>query len=68
MTPETKAICEMEWALETYRNWKMASVIELQEAYRYVPGAALLLIRRMALGFCTPNNSIRDNGKGGGNE
>jgi hypothetical protein len=56
MTLETKVICEMEWAVETCRNWKSASVIELREACRYVPGAVLLLIRRMALGFCTPNN------------
>jgi hypothetical protein len=37
----------MEWAVETCRNWKAASVIELQEACRYIPGAVLLLIRRM---------------------
>jgi hypothetical protein len=52
MSPETKAMCE---AVETCRNWETASVIELQEACKYFPGAVLLLIRRMALGFCTPN-------------
>jgi hypothetical protein len=58
MTPETKAICEMERAAKTCRNWKSASVIELQEACRYVPGALLLLIRRMAMELGTPNIPI----------
>jgi hypothetical protein len=64
MTPEAKVIYEMEWAVETCRNWKSASVIELQEACRYVPGAVLLLTRRMALGFCTPNAQDQTRRKG----
>jgi hypothetical protein len=56
MTPEKKVVCEIEWAAETCRNWKTASVIELQEACRYAPGAVVLLTRRMALGLCTPND------------
>ena len=52
MTAETKAACEMDRAVETCRNWKTSSVIELQDACEYLPGAILLLIQRMALSLC----------------
>ena len=48
MNEETKAICEHELAVETCRNWKSASIVELSEACRHIEGAVLLLIRRMA--------------------
>ena len=59
MSPETKAICEMERAVETCRNWKAASVIELQEACKCVPGAVVPLIRRMAMRLCTPKDEVQ---------
>lgn len=47
MSPESKAMYEREQAIAVCRNWEHASIGELSDACNYVPGAVLLLIRRM---------------------